>query len=72
MASESVKSGYERFLNKQVKLIYYDSPEHATTKEGILISISDDALVMFENITQKEILIPKARIVRIEERKNDK
>ena len=65
--SSQVKDGYERFLNEVVKIVYFDeSPEVPIAKEGTLISISDDAVIVFVNVSQKEVLIPKNRIVRLE------
>lgn len=65
MASAERK-GYERFLEKEVKVIFYDGPEHATSKYGKVVSIGEDAIIIFDKSIQKELLIPKARIVRIE------
>ena len=61
-----IKKGYERFLNQTIKVIYYDSPDHATTKIGTLVSCDNDSVVLFELTARKEILIPKYRIVRVE------
>ena len=66
MESEEIKKGYDHFLNQNVKIIYYDSPEHATIKVGTLISNSVDAIILFEIASQKEVLIPKSRLVRVE------
>lgn len=60
---------YEKFLNKQVVIYYYDSPEHVTRQDGIIISCIGEAIIISKE--NKEQLIPKARIVRIELREKD-
>ena len=62
--SNEVRKGYEKFLNCKVKIVFID--EEITAKKGILISVSDDALIIIVDETQKEVLIPKARIIKVE------
>jgi len=58
------KEGYGRFLNKDIALFYEDSENHISRKDGKIISVSEDAIILLTLYC--EILIPKNKIVRVE------
>ncbi len=58
------KEGYNRFLNKKVAVFYADGENHISRKDGLIISVSDDSIILY--YSELEILIPKIKIVRVE------
>ena len=58
------EEGYKRLLNKNVAVFYADNEAHISRKDGLVVSVSNDAIILVIGVA--EILLPKNKIVRVE------
>lgn len=55
-----------RFLNKKVKIVFYDSKNHVSTKKGKLLEINQDSITIYIYELENPVIIFKQNIIRIE------